>query len=335
MSESSQTTKSARSTRSKAKIESSQIIKDAVPVTTIHPSNLKPVTTAEKKGKMKTAEKKKETIKVSDVISPSVNKYEKGTSTRKRRDYKSRIPLSMSDLVFESNVNTSGKTSETNEGEPQNPKPASEVVKTTTDNPSSVNLGYDAAKKDLNPKSVETEMEDTPTEVETEIADKSPTIAEMVTKKSTHVVTEEVVMPDVETSLNEHEEVETADKDTMKEAAAEKDVETTVTASESSDEETATAQEDTSDDEEDTQSEESNQSIPKDDKEKEAEKAVEAEKEKVETVVDVDTYETTKPTERSTGGITKRLRSCTGKKEVFEDKVIDKLLEIDVVTRKF
>ncbi|PNX65864.1 hypothetical protein L195_g062810, partial [Trifolium pratense] len=63
MSESSQTTKSGRSTRSKARIESSQIIKDAVPVTTIQPSNLKPVAAAEKKGKKKTAEKKKEIIK--------------------------------------------------------------------------------------------------------------------------------------------------------------------------------------------------------------------------------------------------------------------------------
>ncbi|PNX63003.1 hypothetical protein L195_g061405, partial [Trifolium pratense] len=68
MSESSQTTKSGRSTRSKAKIESSQIIKDAIPVTTIQASNLKPVTAAEKKGKKKTAEKKKEIIKVSDAI---------------------------------------------------------------------------------------------------------------------------------------------------------------------------------------------------------------------------------------------------------------------------
>ncbi|PNX61496.1 hypothetical protein L195_g060696, partial [Trifolium pratense] len=130
MYESSQTTKSARSTRSKAKIESSLIIKDAVPVTTIHPSNTKSETATEKKGKMKTAEKKKKTIKVSDDISPSVNKSDKGTSKKKRRDYKSRIPLSMSDLVFESNVNTSEKTSETIKGEPQNPKPVSEVVET-------------------------------------------------------------------------------------------------------------------------------------------------------------------------------------------------------------
>ncbi|PNX65868.1 hypothetical protein L195_g062812, partial [Trifolium pratense] len=53
--------------------------------------------------------------------------------------------------------------------------------------------------------------------------------------------------------------------------------------------------------------------MPTDEKEKEAKKAVEAEKEKAKTVVDVDTYETTKPADRSTGGITKRLRSCTGK----------------------
>ncbi|PNX63259.1 hypothetical protein L195_g053415, partial [Trifolium pratense] len=206
MSESSQTTnKSARSTRSKAKIESSQIIKDAVPVTTVRATKSKVQSSvAEKKVKGKSVEKKK-TPKVSDDISPSIDKSGKGSSKKKRRDYKSRIPLSMSDLVFESNVNTSEKTSETNEGEPQNPKPVSEVVETiipTADNPSQVNLGSDAKKKDLNSKPVETEMEDTPTEVETEIADKSPTIAEMVTEKSTHVVTEEVVMPDVETSLN-------------------------------------------------------------------------------------------------------------------------------------
>ncbi|PNX69299.1 hypothetical protein L195_g064368, partial [Trifolium pratense] len=57
---------------------------------------------------------------------------------------------------------------------------------------------------------VETEMEDAPTEVETETVNKSPTIAEMVAEKSTPVVTEEVVMQDVETSLNMNEEVETA-----------------------------------------------------------------------------------------------------------------------------
>ncbi|XP_045831598.1 uncharacterized protein LOC123922992 [Trifolium pratense] len=248
MSESSQTTKTARSTRSKAKIESFLIIKDAVPVTTIHPSNTKSETAAEKKGKMKTAEKKKKTTKVSETISPSVtDKSGKESTRKKKRDYKSRIPLSMSDLVFESNVNTSKRTSETIEGEPQNPKPMSEVVETiipTTDNPNStMNLGSTAEKKDLNPKSVETEMEATPTEIETETADKSPTITELVSKKTTHVVTEEDVMPEVETSLNQPEVAETADKETMKEAAVEKDVETTVTASESSDEETGTAQE--------------------------------------------------------------------------------------------
>ncbi|PNX60565.1 hypothetical protein L195_g060245, partial [Trifolium pratense] len=144
-------------------------------------------------------------------------------------------------------------------------------------------------------------------------ADKSPTIIEMMAEKSTHVVPEKDVMPDVETSMNEPEETEAADKETMKEAAVEKDVETTVTVSESSDEETGTAQEGTSADEEDTQFEESNQSVPTNEKEKEAVKSVDAEKEKGEDVVDVETYETTKPAERSTCGITKRLRSCSGK----------------------
>ncbi|MCI80611.1 hypothetical protein A2U01_0101882, partial [Trifolium medium] len=65
-------------------------------------------------------------------------------------------------------------------------------------------------------------MEDTPTEVETETANKSPTIAEMVAEKSTPVVTEEVVMTDVETSLNEQDEVETAEEEPVKEAAVEK-----------------------------------------------------------------------------------------------------------------
>ncbi|XP_045810825.1 lisH domain-containing protein C1711.05-like [Trifolium pratense] len=276
MSESSQTTKSTRSTRSKAKIESSQIIKDVVPVTNVRTSTTKVQSSvAEKKVKGKSVEKKK-IPKVSDDISPSIDKSSKGSSKKKRRDYKSRIPLSMSDLVFESNVNTSEKATETNEGEPQNPNPVSEVVETiipTADNPSQVDLGSDAERKDLNSKPVETEMEDAPTEVEPEIADKSPTIAEMVTKKSTHVVTEEVVMPDVETSLNEHEEVETVEKEATKETAVEKDVETTCTTSESSAEGTGTAQEDTSADEEDTQTEESNQ-------EAEADKSVEAEKEK-------------------------------------------------------
>ncbi|PNX67098.1 hypothetical protein L195_g063361, partial [Trifolium pratense] len=78
-----------------------------------------------------------------------------------------------------------------------------------------------------------------------------------------------------------------------------------------SDEETGTAQEGTSDDEEDTQSEESNQSIPISEKEKEVEKSLDAEKGKGEDVVDVDTYETTKPAERTTSGMTKRLRSSS------------------------
>ncbi|CAJ2637486.1 unnamed protein product [Trifolium pratense] len=313
MSESSQTTKSGRSTRSKAKIESSLIIKDAVPVTTVRaPKPKVQSSVAEKKGKGKSVEKKK-TPKVSDVISPSGNKSEKGTSKRNRRDYKSKFSLSMSDLVFESNVNTSEKATEV---EPQTPKPVSEVVETiisTVGNPSQENLGSDAEKRDLNSMPVETEMEDTPTEVEPDIADKSPTIAEMVTEKSTHVVTEEVVMQDDETSLNEHEEVETVEEEPVKEAAVEKDVETTVTTSESLDEETGTADEGTSDDEGDTQSEESNQSIPTEEPEIEADKSVEAEKEKEKDVVDVDDYVTTKTAEKSAGGITKRLRSCTGK----------------------
>ncbi|PNX57247.1 hypothetical protein L195_g058597, partial [Trifolium pratense] len=194
----------------------------------------------------------------------------------------------MSDLVFESNVNTSEKATEV---EPQNPKSVSEVVETiisTAGNPSQENLGSDAEKRDLNTMPVETEMEDTPTEVEPDIADKSPTIVEMVTKNSTHVVTEDAVMQDVETSLNEHEEVETVVEEPVKEVAAEKDVETTVTTSKPSDEETRTADEGTSDDEGDTQSEESNQSIPIEEPEIEADKSVEAEKEKEKDVVDVD-----------------------------------------------
>ncbi|PNX56963.1 hypothetical protein L195_g058459, partial [Trifolium pratense] len=163
----------------------------------------------------------------------------------------------------------------------------SEVVETkipTSNNPDSTeNLGSAAEKKNLASEPVETEMQtdDNPIEIETEDAGRSPTIAELVTEKSTH-------------------EAETADKETMKEAAVEKDVETIVTTSESSDEETRTAQEGTSADEEDTQSEESNQSIPTNEKEKEVEKSVDAEKEKGEDVVDVETYETTKPAERST-----------------------------------
>ncbi|PNX61481.1 hypothetical protein L195_g060687, partial [Trifolium pratense] len=137
----------------------------------------------------------------------------------------------MSDLVFGSNVNTSEKATEV---ESQNPKSVSEVVETLisiADNPSQENLGSDAEKRDQNDMPVDTKMEDTPTEIEPNIADKSPTIAEMVDEKSTPVVTEEVVMKDVETSLNVNEEVETAtaEEEPVKETAAEKDVETTVT----------------------------------------------------------------------------------------------------------
>ncbi|XP_045791267.1 uncharacterized protein LOC123885972 [Trifolium pratense] len=202
MSESSQTTKSARSTRSKAKIEYALIIKDVVPVTTVHASKPKVQSrVAEKKGKGKSVEKKK-TSKVSDAISPSATEV--------------------------------------------NPKTVSDVVETivpTGDNPSLEKLGSDAEKRDLNAMSVETEMEDTPTE---------------------------------------QEEVETAEKEPVMEAAAEKDVETTDTTSESIDEETRTADEGTSDNEGDTQSEESNQSIPTEEPEIEADKSagVEEEKEK-------------------------------------------------------
>ncbi|PNX67659.1 hypothetical protein L195_g063623, partial [Trifolium pratense] len=55
-----------------------------------------------------------------------------------------------------------------------------------------------------------------------------------------------VALQDVEISLNENEEVETAEEEPVKEAVVEKDVETTYTTSESSDEGTGTAQEDTS-----------------------------------------------------------------------------------------
>ncbi|CAJ2665673.1 unnamed protein product [Trifolium pratense] len=300
-----------------AKIDPSKIIKDAVPVTVVHASKIKAQSNdAEKQGKGKTVEKKG-TSEVGDDISLStakIAKSSKGSSKRKRRDYKSRIPLSMSDLVFDSNVNTSEKTSETNEGESQNPKSVSEVVETiisTTGNPSQEKLGSEAEKRDLSSMPVETEMEDTPTEVETETANKSPTIAEMVAEKSTPVVTEEVVMQDVETSLNENEDAETAEEEPVKETVAEKDVETTDTTSKSTDEETEIANEGASADEEETQSEESNQSIPTEEQEVEADKPAEAEKEK--DVVDVDDYATTKTAEKSTGGITKRLRSCTGK----------------------
>ncbi|PNX60856.1 hypothetical protein L195_g052151, partial [Trifolium pratense] len=295
MSESSQTTKSTRSTRSKA-----LIIKDAVPVTTVRASKSKAQTdVAEKKGKGKTAEKK-EIPKVSDEMSPSTVKSSKGTSKKKKRDYKSRIPLSMSDLVFESSVYTSEKATEV---EPQNPKSVSEVVETiisTVGNPSQEKLGSDTEKRDLNSMPVETETEDAPTEVETEPA-KSPTIAEMVAEKATPVAAEDVVMKDVETSLNEDEEIETAEEEPVKGADAAKDVETTVTTSETSDEETKIADEGTSADEGETQSEESNQSIPTEEPEIEADKSVEAEKEKEKDVVDADDYVPTKTAEKSTG----------------------------------
>ncbi|PNX66878.1 hypothetical protein L195_g063258, partial [Trifolium pratense] len=80
-------------------------------------------------------------------------------------------------------------------------------------NPSQENLGSNAEKRDLNSMPVEMEIEDTHTEAEPDTADKSPTITEMVTEKSTPVETEEVVMKDVETSLNENEEVETAEEE--------------------------------------------------------------------------------------------------------------------------
>ncbi|MCI35360.1 hypothetical protein A2U01_0056581, partial [Trifolium medium] len=135
-----------------------------VPVTTVRASKPKVQSSvAEKKGKGKSVEKKR-TSKVSDAISPSDNKSEKGTSKRNRRDYKSKFALSMSDLVFESNVNTSEKATEV---ESQNPKPVSEVVETiisTAGNPSRENLGSEAEKRDLNSMPVDTEMEDTPTE---------------------------------------------------------------------------------------------------------------------------------------------------------------------------
>ncbi|CAJ2653828.1 unnamed protein product [Trifolium pratense] len=276
------------------------------------PSNLRPVTAAVKKETKKTAEKKKEIIKVSDAISPSGNKSSKGSSKRSRRDYKSKFSLSMSDLVFESNVNTSEKATEVKSKNPKTVTEVVEIIVPTGDNLSQEKLGSDAEKRDLNAMPVETEMEDTPTEVEPNIADKSPTIAEMVAEKSNHEVTEEVVMQDVETSLNENEDAETVEEEPVK-AAAEKDVETTDTTSEASKEETGTANEGTSDDEGDTQSEESNQSIPTDEQEVEADKQAETEKEKERDVVDVDDYETTKTVERPSGGITKRLRSCTGK----------------------
>ncbi|PNX69861.1 hypothetical protein L195_g064626, partial [Trifolium pratense] len=60
----------------------------------------------------------------------------------------------MSDLVFDSNVNTSETTTEVAS---QNPKSVSEVVETLisiADNPNQDNLGSDAEKRDLNNMSV-------------------------------------------------------------------------------------------------------------------------------------------------------------------------------------
>ncbi|PNX58822.1 hypothetical protein L195_g051107, partial [Trifolium pratense] len=208
------------------KAEAARIIKDAVPITTVHTSNTKVQSSvAEKKGKGKSVEKKSKTPKVSKAISPSaIDKTGKESSKKKRRDYKSKIPFTMSDLVFESNVNTSVETSAKTDGDIL--KPVSEAVETKapiSDNPNPIeNLEFVAEKKDnTTSEPVESDMQtdDIQTEIGSKPADKSPTIAEMVTEKSTHVVPEEDVMPDVETSLNEPEDAETADKETMKEAA--------------------------------------------------------------------------------------------------------------------
>ncbi|PNX66739.1 hypothetical protein L195_g063191, partial [Trifolium pratense] len=62
----------------------------------------------------------------------------------------------MSDLVFESNVNTSERATEVKS---QNPKTVSEIVETivpTGDNPCQEKLGSDAEKRDLNAMPVET-----------------------------------------------------------------------------------------------------------------------------------------------------------------------------------
>ncbi|PNX66358.1 hypothetical protein L195_g063025, partial [Trifolium pratense] len=87
-------------------------------------------------------------------------------------------------LVFgvQSFVNTSEKTSETIEGEPQNPKSVSEVVETKapiSDNPNlTENLGSAAEKEDnTTSEPVESDMQtdDIPIESVSKNADKSPT----------------------------------------------------------------------------------------------------------------------------------------------------------------
>ncbi|PNX85311.1 hypothetical protein L195_g041379, partial [Trifolium pratense] len=259
MSESSQTTKSTRSTRSKGKAEASKIIKDAVPITTVHTSNIKVQSSVtEKKGKAKSVEKKSKTPKVSKAISPSVvDKSGKESSKKKRRDYKSKIPYTMSELVFgcQSIVKTSEKTSEIIEGH--------------------------VAVNEADITSENMQADDTQTEVIPDPPTRSSTIAEIVAEKSTQ---EDVV---------------------------EKDVETTVTLSDSFYEETESDEEKATDAEEDTQSDESNQTTPNSEKENEPEKSLDAEKGKEDVVVDVETYEATKLTERATRGMTKRLRSSS------------------------
>ncbi|XP_045791567.1 eukaryotic translation initiation factor 5B-like [Trifolium pratense] len=251
MSESSQTTKSTRSTRSKGKAEASKIIKDAVPITTVHTSNIKVQSSvAEKKGKAKSVEKKSKTPRVSKAISPSVvDKSGKESSKKKRRDYKSKIPYTMSELVFgcQSIVKTSEKTSEIIEGH--------------------------VAVNEADITSENMQADDTQTEVIPDPPTRSSTIAEIVAEKSTQ---EDVV---------------------------EKDVETTVTLSDSFYEETESDEEKATDAEEDTQSDESNQTTP--DSQNEPEKSLDAEKGKEDVVVDVETYEATKLTERATRGMTK------------------------------
>ncbi|MCH79488.1 envelope-like protein [Trifolium medium] len=324
MSESFQTTKTTRSTRSKAKTEASKIISDVVPLTTMHASDIQPQSdVAEKKGKTKSVEKKRKTAKVSETLSSTVVESEIKGSKKKRRNYESRIPLTMSDLVFESNVTTSVETSAKPVIDPLNPKSdeakigetvnPSSVETKTTENPTTVdpksseNLGNVA----VNDVVVSSDNVQADTQNNPEPTDE-PTLAEIMIKMANQTVPEKDVVPVVGTSLNPQKVVDTVLEETALKNDVEKDVGTTVTPSVSFDEDSDPDEEGTTETEEDTQSDESNQDTPTGEKDNAADKSLDTGKEKTD-VVDVDTYELVKRTPiKPLGGITKRLRSSSG-----------------------
>ncbi|MCH91832.1 hypothetical protein A2U01_0012762, partial [Trifolium medium] len=307
------TTSKTRSTRSKAKVGTSAIIADVVPISTVHASE------SRKDSKSKSAVKKEKSTKVSE-LSPSMSIKSSKKSSKKKSESTVRKPLSMIDLYLsknpfqtsgvESNVDTSVKDSKTTDVE------ASEKVVIDTKISESEKSNPAVTLIPENPKSDEKlgqsvlNVADATTEtaykddVASSAADMSRTndIVGFVLNSLKETVPKTNVEPDVGTSLappgssDEESGYESAvEKDKSEEKTATKEGELSGNAMNSQESEKTVS----GDDVENPQSVESDKTVPLDEEVNVSEKTVDYNRE----VVNVDDLDSTEqPLSKTIGG---------------------------------